>query len=66
MTFVEMLATFLGRTVEVMVPNQLIEGTLIRVETTLMQVQEPPTVYGQPGIVVSIPYLNVDFVRVLV
>lgn len=65
MTFSQLLARYVGRTIEVVIPNQMIEGSLLVAGSTTMEVEESPTVYG-PATVVTIPYSQIDFVRVLV
>ncbi len=65
MTFASLLSAFIGRTVEVVVPGALFDGKLTAVQDTLIQVEEPPTVYGGPPITVSIPSISIDLVRVL-
>ena len=64
-TFQEMLASFTGRTVEVFVPNAVIEGTLQSVTSTFIVVEESPTTYG-PGATLNIPISSIISVRVLV
>ncbi|WDL95161.1 hypothetical protein [Alicyclobacillus sp. ALC3] len=65
MTFQEMLASFLGRLAEVAVPNQFFEGTIYRVGTLNLTLQSIPPIYGPPTETV-IPYINIDYVRILV
>ncbi|MCI0184446.1 hypothetical protein [Sulfoacidibacillus ferrooxidans] len=65
MTFESFLHAFIGDTVEVVVPSSMYEGTLTSVQTSFIQVQEPPIVYGQP-ITVTISTSNIDYVRILV
>ncbi|RIV17637.1 hypothetical protein D2Q93_15085 [Alicyclobacillaceae bacterium I2511] len=64
MTFFSILTGFIGRTVEVVVPNTLFEGTLTKVETTIIQVQEPSPIYGVLQFV-NIPTNSIDYVRIL-
>ena len=64
-TFQEMLASFTGRTVEVIVPNAVIEGTLQSVTSAFVVIQENPTTYG-PGNTLNIPTSSIISVRVLV
>jgi hypothetical protein len=66
MTFAQMLATFLGRSAEVMVPNQMLDGTLISVTATELALQATSPVYGPTPTAVSVPLINIDFVRILV
>ncbi len=65
MTFTSLLSAYIGRTVEVVVVGALFEGTLTSVETTLIQVQESPTIYGGTPITVTIPASSIDLVRIL-
>lgn len=65
MNFQQMLTTFIGDSVEVAVPSQFIDGTLKQVGTTQLTLQSTPPVYGPPGQVV-VPYVNIDYVRVLI
>ena len=65
MSFVDILATYIGRTVEVVVPNTLVDGTLTSVQPSFLQVQVAPISYGG-GQTVTVPLTNVDYVRVLV
>ncbi len=65
MNFVSILSSFIGRTVEVVVPGSMYEGTLTVVQISFIQVQEPPIVYSQP-VTVTIPTTNIDYVRILV
>lgn len=65
MTFVSLLSVYIGRAVEVVVPGALFDGKLSVVETTFIQVEEPPTIYGGPPITVTVPSSSIDLVRVL-
>ncbi|PWI57463.1 hypothetical protein [Sulfoacidibacillus thermotolerans] len=64
MTFQSILTSFVGRTVEVVVPGSMYEGTLISVQNSVIQVEEPPVVYGQ-FVTVTIPTTSIDYVRIL-
>lgn len=66
MTFAQMLATFLGHSAEVMVPNQMFDGTLISVTATELALQATSPVYGPTPTQISVPLINIDFVRILV
>lgn len=65
MDFVQMVSAYIGRSTDVMVTNQLVAGTLAAVTATEIQVLEAPTVYTSPGVLVTVPIRNVDFVRIL-
>lgn len=65
MTFEEMLASFVGRTVEVFLPNAVLEGTLQSVTSSFVVIQENPSNYG-PGTTSNIPLSSIISVRVLV
>lgn len=64
MTFLVLLSSFIGSTVEVFVPGSMFEGTLTSVQAETIQVQELPIVYSQPDLV-TISTANIDYVRVL-
>jgi len=65
MTFQTLLAEFIGSSVEVEVPGNMIDGTLTAVRTGLVQVAETPVIYS-PQVTVSIPTVNIEYVRILV
>jgi hypothetical protein len=65
MDFFEMLSPFIGREVEVILLNDFVEGTLLELEDTLLVVRTTPTLYDPEGRLVSIPTLNIQFVRIL-
>ncbi len=64
MNFQTLLSTFVGRKVEVTVPNTMYEGTLTSVQTGTIQVTEPPILYAPP-VVVTITMGSIELVRVL-
>jgi hypothetical protein len=49
-----------------MVPNELVSGTLISVQTGLIEIQQTATTYGGSGQIINILTNNIDFVRILV
>jgi len=59
------LAGFIGSSVEVEVPGNMIDGTLTAVRSSLVQVAETPVIYS-PQVTVSIPTVNIEYVRILV
>lgn len=65
MNFVSFLKTYVGQEVEVVFPNTMVEGTLSSVQTSVLQVQVPPTIYGG-GQTATIPLSSIDYVRILV
>jgi hypothetical protein len=65
MTFAQMLATFIGRSAEVMVPNQIFDGTLINVTATELSLRSTSPVYGPTPTQIVVPLINIDFVRIL-
>ena len=66
-TFVQALSGYIGSTVEVMVTNQVFEGSLTAVTPSTMQVTEStPVEYVPSGTPVTIPLPQVEFVRIIV
>lgn len=64
MTFISILAGFIGRSVDVAVTGTVFFGTLTAVSVDVVQVKEPDGTYG-PGPLLRIPTRNVDYVRIL-
>lgn len=64
MFFVNFLSSHIGDTVEVAVPNETFIGKLTQVTRTFLQLTETSPIYGPPGQTITVPYNNVDFVRV--
>ncbi|MFD1677065.1 hypothetical protein [Alicyclobacillus fodiniaquatilis] len=66
MNFQQMLSTYIDKSAEIMVPNELVSGTLISVQTGLIEIQQTATTYGGSGQIINILTNNIDFVRILV
>ncbi|MCY9658916.1 hypothetical protein P5G65_17900 [Paenibacillus chondroitinus] len=66
MSFAELLASFIGRTVEVyFTSNPPIIGTLASVDDCIFTVQINNTYYYSPPVIVTIVADQIDFVRVV-
>ena len=65
MTFTSLLSAYIGRTVEIVVTGAFFEGTLTSVGTTVIQIEESPTIYGGPPVLATIPSSSIDLVRIL-
>jgi|GEM_PF-2062068 len=66
MSFAELLATFVGRSVEVFfAENPPYMGTLESVDASMITVQINNTYYYSPPITVSILNSNIQYVRII-
>lgn len=65
MDFTQMVSSYVGRSTDLMVTNQIVTGTLTAVSTTELQVEESPTVYSPSGTAVTVLVRSVDYVRIL-
>ncbi|MDX5475379.1 MAG: hypothetical protein LPK00_07545 [Bacillaceae bacterium] len=64
MTFADILRKYVGRNIEVFLPNQFLEGTLISVGTDSFILQTRNGTYVDPTQQVTIFLNNVDAIRV--
>ncbi|WP_426448069.1 hypothetical protein ACP26L_27100 [Paenibacillus sp. S-38] len=65
MTFSELLAGYLGRTIEVFQQNQFFTGVLVQVEDTFFVISQSDGTYNNPPINITILNSSVEFVRIL-
>ncbi|MBD0381599.1 hypothetical protein [Paenibacillus sedimenti] len=66
MSFADLLAGFIGSTVEVFLTNQLFIGTLESVESCIFTIRTNNTYYYGPSVTVTIVADEVQYVRVIV
>ncbi|UOF90557.1 hypothetical protein LSG31_22320 [Fodinisporobacter ferrooxydans] len=64
MTFEQMLASFIGSTVEVVVVNDILTGTLLSVNSSTLTLQTSPVTYYGPGTETIVTLSSIDYVRV--
>ncbi|MCZ8520823.1 MULTISPECIES: hypothetical protein [Paenibacillus] len=65
MKFKQMLSSFIGSEVEVMIPGELFTGELLSVSATQLTLKIAPVIYGPPEDRAVIAFRSIEFVRVL-
>ncbi|WP_426453032.1 hypothetical protein ACP26L_13035 [Paenibacillus sp. S-38] len=65
MNFKQMLSSFIGSEVEVLVPGELFTGELLAVTGSRITLKITPVIYGPPGDEAVIPLRAIQFVRVV-
>ncbi|MCZ8518560.1 MULTISPECIES: hypothetical protein [Paenibacillus] len=65
MNFSELLAGYLGRTIEVFLQNQFFTGVLLQVEADFFIISQSDGTYYSPPVNITILNASVQFVRIL-